>query len=61
MTDQPHHPDPKPHATPRWVKMFGIIALVVILLFIVLLLFGGPHRPGRHMHGGDATPVQRGG
>ena len=34
--------------TPRWVKVFGIIAIVVVLLFVVLLLAGGPHSPGRH-------------
>lgn len=33
--------------TPRWVKVFGIITIVVILLFVVLLLVGG-HNPGRH-------------
>jgi len=41
-------------STPRWVKVFGIIALVVVLLFVVLLLTRGPHRPGRHLPGGDA-------
>ena len=30
--------------TPRWVKVFGIIALVVILLLVVLL-FTGRHTP----------------
>jgi hypothetical protein len=36
--------------TPRWVKVFWSIALVVLLLFIVLMLTGGPNRhgPGRH-------------
>jgi hypothetical protein len=33
--------------TPRWVKVFGIVAVVVVLLFVVLLLTGG-HGPGRH-------------
>jgi hypothetical protein len=35
---------------PRWVKVFGIVALVVILLFVVLLVTGrgGEHGPGRH-------------
>ena len=37
-----------PPRTPRWVKAFGIIALVIILLFGVLLLTG-EHGPGRHM------------
>jgi len=35
-------------ATPRWVKVFGAIALVVLLLFVVRL-FGGEHGPGRHI------------
>lgn len=35
--------------TPRWVKVFGIIALVLILLVVGVLLFGGAeHGPGRH-------------
>lgn len=38
-------------STPRWVKVFGIIALVVILLFVILLLTRGSHGPGRHMRG----------
>ena len=36
---------------PRWVKVFGIIALVVVLLFVALLFTRGlgGHGPGRHM------------
>jgi hypothetical protein len=35
--------------TPRWVKVFGVIALVVAVLFVVLALVGGgKHGPGRH-------------
>lgn len=47
--------DPLPDddaGTPRWVKVFGVIALVVVLLFVILLLTRGPgggHGPGRHM------------
>lgn len=41
-----------PPSTPRWVKVFGIIALVLVLLFIILHLtgnnFGG--------HGGHTPP-----
>ena len=34
---------------PRWVKVFGIVALVVIVLFVVLLIAGGgEHGPARH-------------
>lgn len=41
-------------ATARWVKAFGIIALVAILL-VVIVLIGGPggHGPGRHLSGFD--------
>jgi hypothetical protein len=39
---------------PRWVKVFGIVAAVVILLFVIMLLAGGNHGPGRHMPSGDA-------
>jgi hypothetical protein len=37
-------------ATPRWVKVFGVVGAVVLALFVVLLLVGG-HGPGRHMLG----------
>ena len=37
---------------PRWVKVFGVIALVLVALVVVLLLLGGGpgggHGPGRH-------------
>jgi ABC-type transporter Mla subunit MlaD len=34
---------------PRWVKVFGIVGLVVIVLFVILLLTGrGDHGPSRH-------------
>lgn len=46
--------------TPRWVKMFGIIALVVILLFVTLKLtgLGGEHGPGRHLPPSSVTDIQ---
>ena len=34
--------------TPRWVKVFGIMALVLIVLIIILHLTG--HGLGRHTH-----------
>lgn len=34
--------------TPRWVKVFGTIAALVVVLLVALLLFGGGHGPGRH-------------
>ena len=66
MADLPPYPDSdgdngvgaehgSPPRTPRWVKVFGIVALVLILLVAGLLLFGpdsfgpgGGHGPGRH-------------
>jgi hypothetical protein len=55
-----HEPTPGP---PRWVKLFGSIALVVLLLFVILLLTRGPggHGPGRHIlsdGSGGRTPSQ---
>ncbi|MGH3928963.1 MAG: hypothetical protein ACRDTF_03185 [Pseudonocardiaceae bacterium] len=46
-------------STPRWVKVFGIIALVLVLLLVILLFTRGPgggHGPGRHTSSGSATP-----
>jgi hypothetical protein len=37
-------------ATPRWVKVFGVIAVVVFVLFVALHLFGGG--PALHMQHG---------
>jgi hypothetical protein len=37
---------------PRWVKVFGIIALVLVVLVVVMLLVGGNHGPGRHVGNG---------
>ena len=34
--------------TPRWVKVSGIVALLVVVLFVVLLIAGGSHNSGRH-------------
>lgn len=42
----------RPPKTPRWVKVFGIIAIVVVLLFVAMMVIGGEHGPGRHS--GDA-------
>ena len=42
------HRDSAP-GMPRWVKVFGVIG-VVVLLIIVMLLTG--HGPDRHLHGG---------
>ena len=53
MADLPPYPDSTgdidSSATPRWVKIFGIITLVVILLFVMLLITGG-HNPSMSRH-----------
>jgi hypothetical protein len=54
MTDPIHGSDASA-ATPRWVKVFGIVAMVVVLLFVVLMFAGGGgHGPRRHLPGSDA-------
>ena len=52
MADDPFYPDHNGDSgddtgTPRWVKVFGIIVLVLVLLFVILMLTG--HSPGRHI------------
>jgi hypothetical protein len=68
MADPPPAPDPTrdgtgvesdrgpTSGTPRWVRVFGIIAIVLVLLVVILLLTGGPgrHGPGRHLPAGGA-------
>jgi hypothetical protein len=39
-------------STPRWVKMFGIVALVLALLFVLHLVDPDRHGPGRHTQAG---------
>jgi hypothetical protein len=34
--------------TPRWVKVFGALAALAVVLLVILLVFGGDHGPGRH-------------
>lgn len=44
----------RPPSTPTWVKISGVIAIVLVLLIVTLLLFGGGnHGPGRHAQGGE--------
>lgn len=47
-------------STPRWVKAFGSIALILVFAFVVLqFVVGGGHGPGRHVpsgEGGGGTP-----
>ena len=49
MADLPQYP-----GTPRWVKVFGIIVILLVALFAVLHLTG--HGLGDHAHvGGRAA------
>lgn len=50
MADLPPYP-----GLPRWMKISGIIAIVLALLVAVIVFtgIGGPHGPGRHMSSGD--------
>jgi hypothetical protein len=39
--------------TPRWVKVFGIVAIVVVVVVVIMLIVGGGHGPSRHSSFGD--------
>lgn len=71
MTDPSAYPDnddmdeaqtaPEPASVrglPRWVKVSGLIAAVLVVVFVAaqLLGVGGDHGPGRHS-GDDAPPA----
>ena len=54
MTQTPLEPDHgSTSGTPRWVKVLGIITLVLALLFVISLLAGVRHGPGLHTPSGD--------
>ena len=39
-------------STPRWVKVFGIIVAVLVLVAVAVMFIGGGHGPGRHTSSG---------
>jgi|GEM_PF-5284133 hypothetical protein len=53
MMKEPAHQDAWPRGRPRWVTVFGIVALVLVAVVAVFFLRGGEHGPGRHLPGGD--------
>jgi hypothetical protein len=59
-------PDREYPGIPRWVKVFGIIVIILVLLVGIILLtsVGGPHGPGRHSpsggSGGPTPPIEQG-
>ena len=70
MADPDLHDEParepdrdSPPGAPRWVKVLGILAVVVVVLVGVMLLTGGAgeHGPGRHSGGGDTPSEGTGG
>jgi hypothetical protein len=59
------HDEPPYPGTPRWVKVFGIIALVLALLVVVMMLIDPDrHGPGRHLQSGAPAshipPIEHG-
>lgn len=49
MADQRSNNDTANDAgTPRWVKVFGAVFVVVVVLFLILLFTRGAHRPRGH-------------
>jgi hypothetical protein len=61
VADQSQPGESKHPPTPRWVKLFAVIAVIAVALLLVLaILGGGEHGPQRHLPGdenlGDHTP-----
>ena len=58
--------DLPPYSAPRWVKIVGIIVIILVLLVGTLMFagVGGPHGPRRHLPsdgaGGHTPPIERG-
>jgi ABC-type transporter Mla subunit MlaD len=48
MTDRIPGEPVEDEGTPRWVKVFFTLAIIVVVVFVVALVVGGGHRPGRH-------------
>ena len=62
MTVRPPNPDTGLDAigatgTPWWVKVFGAISLVVVLVVVILLFAGSGHGPSRHTGGDGGDPA----
>lgn len=58
MADSPSSRDGDAAGAPRWAKVLGIVALVLVVLLVALLLAGGgSHGPDRHL-GSDRSPAR---
>jgi hypothetical protein len=58
LREDTHMADLPPYKTPRWVKILGIIALVLVLTVGIIMVtgIGGEHGPGRHVPGANTWP-----
>lgn len=53
-----------PPPRPTWVKILGILLVLIVVAALVMALAGSDHGPGRHQFGGGdpvshTPPVQR--
>ena len=48
MLEDPPDEELQETGTPTWVKVFAVATVLVLVLLVVLLVFGGDHGPGRH-------------
>ena len=59
-TTDTHKIDLPPYSTPRWVKVFGIVVLILFVLIGIMLLSGG-HEPRSHFPAAhDKAPTEHG-
>lgn len=49
--------DGSPPGMPRWVKVVGLVMVVVALVLVAVFLLGGEHGPARHASAGDTGGV----
>ena len=59
LDDGPPHDQELIVGAPRWVKVFGIIAVILVVLFLVLIFTRGPggHGPRRHMSSASGSAI----
>jgi hypothetical protein len=46
-----------PPGTPRWVKVFALIVLALVVMIGIMLLSEGEHGPDRHIPSADVTAL----
>ena len=48
----------RPPSTPRWVKLSGIIVIILVLMIVIMkFIVGGDHGPGRHTY--EVEPAEK--